>query len=72
MSSSLNSLKGGCIGDYVWDHYNTRSLDYSSYVELVAEDTLKEAITVETSPDYLQCDKRLSRMHPVDRNKGRE
>ena len=52
--------------------YDTWSLDYSSYVEPVEKDTLKEATTFETSPDYLQCDKCLSRMHPVDRNKGRE
>ena len=36
MSYSLNSLKGGSIGDYIGDYYkrimgDTRSLDYSSY-----------------------------------------
>ena len=36
MSYSLNSLKGGYIGDYIGDYYrvikgDTRSLDYSSY-----------------------------------------
>ena len=37
MSYSLNSLKGGYIGDYIEDYYrvikgDTKSLDYSSYV----------------------------------------
>ena len=36
MSSSLKSLKGGYIGEYIGDYYrvykgDTRSLDYSSY-----------------------------------------
>ena len=36
MRYSLNSLKGGYIGDYIRDYYrgykgDTRSLDYSSY-----------------------------------------
>ena len=36
MSYSLNSLKGGYIGDYIGDYYRvikggTRSLEYSSY-----------------------------------------
>ena len=40
MSHSLNSLKGGCIGDFIRDYYigvaagNAGSLDYSSH-ELV-------------------------------------
>ena len=36
MSYSLNSLKGGVIGNCIWDYYrayegDTTSLDYSSY-----------------------------------------
>ena len=36
MSHNLNSLKGGYIGDYIWDYYrvtkgDTRSLDCSSH-----------------------------------------
>ena len=36
MSYSLNSLKGGYIGDYIWESYrglqeDARSLDYSSH-----------------------------------------
>ena len=37
MSHNLNSLRGGYIGDYIWDYYrgllkgDTRSLDYSSH-----------------------------------------
>ena len=37
MSYSLNSLKGGHLGDYIGDYHrviqgDTRSLDYSSYI----------------------------------------
>ena len=39
MSCSLNSLKGGYVGDYIGDYYigvikgDARSLDYGSYVD---------------------------------------
>ena len=47
MSYSLNSLKGGYIGDYTWDYYkvikgDTRSLDYSSYETITAMGRLGE------------------------------
>ena len=41
MSCSLNSLKGGYIGDYIGDYYrgikgDTRSLDNGSYSHIMA------------------------------------